>query len=126
MDCPNCGFENSASAKFCSECAAPLQLICPQCGHSNASRSRFCNEYAVPLAADRLQHVHARRFDHCEGGHMLRLPHVPVVEPHPPPLGAEDIQRLPGRAVREGEAGFGGQIGHVISIQYGQDHRAAQ
>ncbi len=27
MTCPRCGFENAAGAKFCSECAAPLQGV---------------------------------------------------------------------------------------------------
>ena len=42
--------ENPEGAKFCSECAAPLQKRCPSCGAENLSRAKFCGECATPLA----------------------------------------------------------------------------
>ena len=47
-----CGFENSAEARFCSNCARPLgqtALKCPVCGHQNKPGARFCELDATPL-----------------------------------------------------------------------------
>jgi hypothetical protein len=47
-----CGYENSAEAKFCSNCARPLgqpALKCPVCGHQNKPGARFCELDATPL-----------------------------------------------------------------------------
>ena len=49
MVCSNCGAENRAGRKFCSECAAPLALACPSCGAANQPGERFCGECAAPL-----------------------------------------------------------------------------
>jgi class 3 adenylate cyclase/tetratricopeptide (TPR) repeat protein len=49
--CSNCGTENEAGRKFCSECAARLVSICPACGASNAPTAKFCGECAAPLVA---------------------------------------------------------------------------
>src|SRR5712692_10410212 len=51
MICPACGHANPDTAKFCSQCAAPLVqvLICPRCGTHNGPTSKFCNECAAPL-----------------------------------------------------------------------------
>src|SRR5438093_4690700 len=53
LHCPSCAHENPDTAKFCSECAAPLlrQAQCTACGSSNAPGSKFCNECAQPLTA---------------------------------------------------------------------------
>src|SRR5262249_35191628 len=50
MQCTSCGTENPESAKFCIECAAPLQKRCPSCGAENLPRAKFCSECAIPLA----------------------------------------------------------------------------
>src|SRR4030095_2397041 len=50
MRCTNCGTENPEGAKFCIECAAPLQKRCPRCGGENLPRAKFCSECATPLA----------------------------------------------------------------------------
>ncbi len=50
MVCSNCGAENRAGRKFCSECASPLALACPSCGAINQVGERFCGECATPLA----------------------------------------------------------------------------
>ena len=49
MVCSNCGTENRAGRKFCSECAAPLALPCPSCGALNEPGEKFCGECAQPL-----------------------------------------------------------------------------
>ena len=51
MECPACGADNSASAKFCDSCGASLAPACPACGHRNRPSSRFCMECGAPLAA---------------------------------------------------------------------------
>lgn len=42
--CPNCGAENSANSKFCSNCGNPLntESYCPNCGNKIPSNSKFC------------------------------------------------------------------------------------
>src|SRR5215210_5148549 len=50
MRCLGCGTENPEGAKFCIECAAPLQKRCPNCGVENLPRAKFCSECATPLA----------------------------------------------------------------------------
>jgi class 3 adenylate cyclase len=50
MHCPSCGTENPEGAKFCIECATPLQKRCPSCGAENLSRAKFCGECATSLA----------------------------------------------------------------------------
>ncbi len=53
--CPQCGFNNNASAKFCIGCGSPLSAapasgkICPQCGTANTEDSAFCVECGTPL-----------------------------------------------------------------------------
>jgi class 3 adenylate cyclase/tetratricopeptide (TPR) repeat protein len=44
MKCPKCQFENTESAKFCSECGNRLETHCPECGKVNPLGSKFCNE----------------------------------------------------------------------------------
>ncbi|HEY6057966.1 MAG TPA: adenylate/guanylate cyclase domain-containing protein, partial [Candidatus Limnocylindrales bacterium] len=50
MICANCGTENPARAKFCTECASRLALVCPTCATENAPSAKFCAECATPLA----------------------------------------------------------------------------
>src|SRR5262245_11968356 len=49
MRCLSCGSENPDRAKFCIECAAPLQKRCPSCGAENLPRAKFCGECATSL-----------------------------------------------------------------------------
>jgi predicted ATPase/class 3 adenylate cyclase len=51
MDCPSCGTENAANAKFCVECGTALALACPSCGAPHAAGQRFCAECGSALAA---------------------------------------------------------------------------
>ena len=59
MRCPACGRENPEGAKFCGECAAPLEraAVCAECGASNPAGQKFCNECGNPLAPVRETHV---------------------------------------------------------------------
>jgi predicted ATPase/class 3 adenylate cyclase len=51
MNCSGCGHENTASAKFCSECGARLRATCPQCGTDAAPTAKFCQECGTALSA---------------------------------------------------------------------------
>ena len=53
MRCEKCGSENSESAKFCDECAAPFAVRCASCGASNRAGAKFCNECAAALGVAR-------------------------------------------------------------------------
>ena len=50
MICSNCGNENPAGAKFCTECATPMAVLCPSCGTSNPPGAKFCAECATSLS----------------------------------------------------------------------------
>ena len=47
--CARCGFVNSASAKFCSKCGAPITKICSYCGAENDDGAKYCNSCGKPL-----------------------------------------------------------------------------
>jgi class 3 adenylate cyclase/tetratricopeptide (TPR) repeat protein len=49
--CSNCGTENEAQRKFCTECATPLTARCSNCGTANPAAAKFCGECAQPLSA---------------------------------------------------------------------------
>lgn len=54
--CPQCGFNNGASARFCISCGAPLSVVpaggkkCAKCGHMNSTEAAFCVECGSPVA----------------------------------------------------------------------------
>lgn len=55
--CRYCGAENRDTARFCINCASPLQSvslegICPQCGAQNLPYARYCHQCAAPLQAE--------------------------------------------------------------------------
>jgi class 3 adenylate cyclase/tetratricopeptide (TPR) repeat protein len=54
MNCPSCGHENRATARFCGECASPLtrEVVCPSCGAANAAHQSFCDQCAEPIEAE--------------------------------------------------------------------------
>ncbi|MEM3875092.1 MAG: SPFH domain-containing protein [Candidatus Bathyarchaeia archaeon] len=52
--CPKCNFQNPQTAKFCSNCGAPLQVAaggvnCPKCGTANPAGAKFCLNCGSPL-----------------------------------------------------------------------------
>ena len=49
MRCPKCQHENTAKAKFCEECAAPLPQTCAECGSRVSVTAKFCAQCGHPL-----------------------------------------------------------------------------
>ena len=47
--CTECGADNRAGAKFCSECATPFAVKCPRCAAANKPAAKFCDECAASL-----------------------------------------------------------------------------
>jgi len=50
MRCSNCGSENPAAKKFCSECGAGLSRGCPRCAAENAPGAKFCGDCGAELS----------------------------------------------------------------------------
>jgi class 3 adenylate cyclase/tetratricopeptide (TPR) repeat protein len=50
MKCPKCCHENEEGARFCEECAAPLQRACAKCGRPLSPTAKFCPGCAHPTA----------------------------------------------------------------------------
>jgi class 3 adenylate cyclase len=50
MKCPKCEHENPDDAKFCIECASPLEFHCPNCGALTPATGKFCKECAYDLS----------------------------------------------------------------------------
>ena len=48
MTCSRCRHENPPRAKFCIECASPLQHACGRCGTALPAAAKFCPECAHP------------------------------------------------------------------------------
>jgi class 3 adenylate cyclase/tetratricopeptide (TPR) repeat protein len=51
VTCQNCGAENRAGRKFCSECGTSLAVACSSCGAANEPGEKFCGECGTPLGA---------------------------------------------------------------------------
>jgi class 3 adenylate cyclase/tetratricopeptide (TPR) repeat protein len=49
MKCAKCGADNREGAKFCNECAAPIEASCPKCGSRNKAGAKFCDECGTSL-----------------------------------------------------------------------------
>lgn len=49
MKCSSCQHENRTGAKFCEECAAPLDRACASCGAHISPTAKFCPECAHPV-----------------------------------------------------------------------------
>ena len=49
MKCPKCQHENPDDAKFCIECANPMEFHCPNCGAITPATGKFCKECAYDL-----------------------------------------------------------------------------
>src|SRR5208282_2498878 len=50
MRCTNCGTENVAGKKFCSQCGSGLASRCPKCASENAPAARSCGDCGAALA----------------------------------------------------------------------------
>jgi class 3 adenylate cyclase/tetratricopeptide (TPR) repeat protein len=50
MKCQQCQHENSAKAKFCEECAAPLPRTCDNCGSQVSLTAKYCPQCGHPLS----------------------------------------------------------------------------
>ncbi len=50
MNCPACQHENRDGARFCEECASPLERACPECGVELRPTAKFCDECGTPVA----------------------------------------------------------------------------
>src|SRR3954468_6651209 len=50
MQCPQCGVDGPAGARYCQQCAAPLALTCDACGAECSPGARFCGQCAAPMA----------------------------------------------------------------------------
>src|SRR5262249_5936944 len=50
MKCRQCQHENSAKAKFCEECAAPLPRTCDNCGSQVSLTAKYCPQCSHPLS----------------------------------------------------------------------------
>src|ERR1700719_3417384 len=49
MLCAKCNCDNTADARYCNQCAAPLNRACPECAHPNAPDAKFCSQCAAAL-----------------------------------------------------------------------------
>jgi hypothetical protein len=49
MKCTSCGTGNREGAKFCNECAAPIEVSCARCGSRNKQGAKFCDECGTSL-----------------------------------------------------------------------------
>lgn len=52
VTCPNCGSENGADARFCSQCGNSLSITCPVCSHPASPEDRFCSNCGSALRPD--------------------------------------------------------------------------
>src|ERR1700693_188354 len=84
MTCPRCQHANPPGAKFCEECATPLNRTCAQCGNQVSPTAKFCPECAHPVS-----------------GAAVGQPRVATSEGYPPKHLAEKI--LTSKAALEGE-----------------------
>src|SRR5205814_1446166 len=50
VNCSSCGHPNRDQARFCEQCAAPLERKCSACGAALRPTAKFCDECASPVA----------------------------------------------------------------------------
>jgi class 3 adenylate cyclase len=50
VHCPNCGYENRQSTKFCGSCGAALKNQCVRCNSENPPEFKFCGECGASLS----------------------------------------------------------------------------
>jgi class 3 adenylate cyclase len=52
MRCSECGTQNPAAKRFCSQCGNPLPVFCPNCGIENPTTSKFCGDCGSSLSVN--------------------------------------------------------------------------
>jgi class 3 adenylate cyclase len=69
MQCPRCGQDNAAGAKFCNACGGQLGVGCLACAHTNLPGSRFCSSCgaSLPVVDPRFSTPHAYTPKHLAG-----------------------------------------------------------
>lgn len=50
MRCPDCGFDNPGTMKFCGGCGTELALQCRSCGARNPASFKYCGDCGVSLS----------------------------------------------------------------------------
>jgi class 3 adenylate cyclase/tetratricopeptide (TPR) repeat protein len=55
VKCLQCQHENTAQAKFCEQCAAPLVAKCPACGTPLSTTAKFCPECGLATTGGQLK-----------------------------------------------------------------------
>jgi class 3 adenylate cyclase len=108
MQCPQCGFKNPASMKFCGECGRSLGSGCPQCGFENPPQFKFCGECGTALSGK--AKVKKQKSKACPGLSRRGKSSPPNPQPpiaYTPPHLAERIRAeqaaLEARGASEGE-----------------------
>ena len=48
MNCRGCGTENTADSLFCEQCGATFEFTCPSCGAPCSSTAKFCSKCRTP------------------------------------------------------------------------------
>jgi len=72
MRCTKCGTDNAADARFCNQCATPLNRACPKCAHPNAADAKFCAQCAAALGRQAVDGSEASPSSIARGG--VRIP----------------------------------------------------
>src|SRR5216684_1948826 len=67
MHCQNCSAENPQGAKFCIQCATPLQRGCQKCGFENPPEAKFCAQCAAALDATTAIRAQSKLHDGLSG-----------------------------------------------------------
>ena len=64
MDCPVCGHDNQAGAKFCSNCGTSLEVVCSVCSAVSPLDANFCSNCgnALDSRASRASHPDLAQF----------------------------------------------------------------
>ncbi|MCH8207119.1 MAG: protein kinase, partial [Chloroflexi bacterium] len=55
MACPNCGFDNDSSQRFCVSCGTILSTACPDCGVSLPEGAQFCGSCGAQVPGSERQ-----------------------------------------------------------------------
>jgi class 3 adenylate cyclase len=80
MRCTKCGTDNTADARFCNQCATPLNRACPKCTHRNAPDAKFCAQCAAALGRQAVDGSDASASSFARGGVRI-APEQPDASP---------------------------------------------